>query len=140
MEPLLVLTDLGPDHCDPLWYRERFWIEREFKTQKGAVMQLQRTRITHVGRLGRLLLAISVSILIAVCEGAEREDRRETEPSYNYAKNQRRRGSGTRGRRIGLYEVGRLALMRMFMCGQRLRRMRLRAEPMPSVATYASTS
>jgi len=140
MEPLLVLTDLRPDVCDPLWYKARFWIEREFKTRKSAAMQLQRTRMTDPARLSRIILAISVSILRAISEGSRFEDDGEGEQLYNIAINQRRRSSGTLGRRLSLYSVGRSIIAEIVMAGKRLRPIGLRPEPMVGLAVLADTS
>jgi hypothetical protein len=139
MEPLLVLTDLDPDECNALWYRMRFWIEREFKTQKSASMQLQRTRITDPTRLSRLILAISVSMLRAMSEGSQSEDEGQTGETYNIAIAQRERPSGTRGRRTSLYNVGLSILRFAFMRDKRLRPILLRPEPLLRTVAYGNT-
>ena len=55
-EAWFVLTDLGPEHSEALWYGLRAWIEHGFKLLKSDGWQWQRTQMTDPERVERLWL------------------------------------------------------------------------------------
>jgi hypothetical protein len=72
-EPWLILSDLGPQQGDPLWYGLRSWIEQGFKDIKRGGWQWQHTRMEDPQRAGRLWLAIAVATLWLLRVGGSAE-------------------------------------------------------------------
>jgi hypothetical protein len=72
-EPWFVLTDLGPDQSDGLWYGMRAWIEQGFKLLKHGGWQWQETRMTDPERAGRLWLVLAVATRYVLAVGGEAE-------------------------------------------------------------------
>src|SRR5271156_3898220 len=77
-EPWFVLTDLGPDQSDGLWYGMRAWIEQGFKLLKHGGWQWQMTRMTDPERASRLWLVMPVAPGYVLAVGGE-ADAAETE-------------------------------------------------------------
>lgn len=138
-EPLAVLTDLPANQCEPQWYSTRFWIERLFKTQKSAALQLQRTRITDPARLQRLLLPIAMSILYSLGTGGQIEDEIGSADT-NIAKDQRQRPSGTKGRQVSLFRRSRYVVISILMGLRKYTEIVLKPEPLPGRCAYQNTS
>jgi hypothetical protein len=98
-EPWFVVTDLGPDQSDGLWYGMRAWIEQGFKLLKHGGWQWQETRMTDPERAGRLWLVLAVATRYVLAVGGEAESAEmavETIPEMVPAKPDSRVG----GRRI----------------------------------------
>jgi hypothetical protein len=98
-EPCFVVTDLGPDQSDGLWYGMRAWIEQGFKLLKHGGWQWQETRMTDPERAGRLWLVLAVATRYVLAVGGEAESAEmavETIPEMVPAKPDSRVG----GRRI----------------------------------------
>jgi hypothetical protein len=72
-EPWFVLTDLGPDQSDGLWYGMRAWIEHGFKLLKHGGWQWQMTRMTDPARADRLWLVLAVATRYVLAVGGEAE-------------------------------------------------------------------
>ena len=70
-EPWFVLTDLGPDQSDSLWYGMRAWIEQGFKLLKHGGWQWQMTRMTAPDRASRLWLVLAVATRYILAVGGE---------------------------------------------------------------------
>ena len=70
-EPWFVLTDLGPDQSDGLWYGMRAWIEQGFKLLKHGGWQWQMTRMTDPDRASRLWLVLAVATRYILAVGGE---------------------------------------------------------------------
>jgi len=70
-EPWFVLTDLGPDQSDSLWYGMRAWIEQGFKLLKRGGWQWQMTRMTDPDRANRLWLVLAVATRYILAVGGE---------------------------------------------------------------------
>ena len=70
-EPWFVLTDLGPDQSDGLWYGMRAWIEQGFKLLKHGGWQWQMTRMTAPDRASRLWLVLAVATRYVLAVGGE---------------------------------------------------------------------
>jgi hypothetical protein len=70
-EPWFVLTDLGPDQSDSLWYGMRAWIEQGFKLLKHGGWQWQMTRMTDPDRASRLWLVLAVATHYVLAVGGE---------------------------------------------------------------------
>jgi hypothetical protein len=70
-EPWFVLTDLGPDQSDSLWYGMRAWIEQGFKLLKRGGWQWQMTRMTDPDRANRLWLVLAVATRYILAIGGE---------------------------------------------------------------------
>ena len=77
-EPWFVLTDLGPDQSEGLWYGMRAWIEHGFKLLKHGGWQWQMTRMTDPDRASRLWLVLAVATRYVLAVGGE-ADAAETE-------------------------------------------------------------
>jgi Transposase DDE domain len=75
-EPWFVLTDLGPDQSEGLWYGMRAWIEHGFKLLKHGGWQWQMTRMTDPDRASRLwsVLAVATRYVLAVGGEADASD------------------------------------------------------------------
>jgi len=97
-EPWFVLTDLGPDQSDSLWYGMRAWIEQGFKLLKHGGWQWQMTRMTDPDRASRLWLVLAVATHYVLAVGGE-ADAGDTEvetlpvPPPNLANRARRRAN-----------------------------------------------
>ena len=72
-EPWFVLTDLGPDQSEGLWYGMRAWIEHGFKLLKHGGWQWQKTRMTDPERASRLWLVLAVATRYVLAVGGEAE-------------------------------------------------------------------
>ena len=72
-EPWFVLTDLGPEQSDGLWYGMRAWIEQGFKLLKHGGWQWQETRMTDPERANRLWLVLAVATRYLLAVGGESE-------------------------------------------------------------------
>ena len=72
-EPWFVLTDLGPDQSEGLWYGMRAWIEHGFKLLKHGGWQWQETRMTDPERASRLWLVLAVATRYVLAVGGEAE-------------------------------------------------------------------
>ena len=70
-EPWFVLTDLGPDQSEGLWYGMRAWIEQGFKLLKHGGWQWQMTRMTDPDRASRLWLVLAVATRYVLAIGGE---------------------------------------------------------------------
>jgi hypothetical protein len=70
-EPWFVLTDLGPDQSESLWYGMRAWIEQGFKLLKSQGWQWQMTRMTDPDRASRLWLVLAVATRYVLAIGGE---------------------------------------------------------------------
>jgi hypothetical protein len=70
-EPWFVLTDLGPDHSEGLWYGMRAWIEQGFKLLKHGGWQWHMTRMTDPDRASRLWLVLAVATRYVLAIGGE---------------------------------------------------------------------
>jgi hypothetical protein len=70
-EPWFVLTDLGPDQSESLWYGMRAWIEHGFKLLKSQGWQWQMTRMTDPDRASRLWLVLAVATRYVLAVGGE---------------------------------------------------------------------
>jgi hypothetical protein len=70
-EPWFVLTDLGPDQSEGLWYGMRAWIEHGFKLLKSQGWQWQMTRMTDPERASRLWLVLAVATRYVLAIGGE---------------------------------------------------------------------
>ena len=70
-EPWFVLTDLGPDQSEGLWYGMRAWIEHGFKLLKSQGWQWQMTRMTDPDRASRLWLVLAVATRYVLAVGGE---------------------------------------------------------------------
>jgi hypothetical protein len=70
-EPWFVLTDLGPDQSEGLWYGMRAWIEQGFKLLKHGGWQWQMTRMTDPDRASRLWLVLAVATRYVLAVGGE---------------------------------------------------------------------
>jgi DDE family transposase len=70
-EPWFVLTDLGPDQSEGLWYGMRAWIEHGFKLLKHGGWQWQMTRMTDPDRASRLWLVLAVATRYVLAVGGE---------------------------------------------------------------------
>jgi hypothetical protein len=70
-EPWFVLTDLGPDQSEGLWYGMRAWIEQGFKLLKHGGWQWQMTRMTDPDRASRLWLVLAVATRYMLAVGGE---------------------------------------------------------------------
>jgi hypothetical protein len=77
-EPWFVLTDLGPDQSEGLWYGMWAWIEEGFKLLKHGGWQWQMTRMTDPDRASRLWLVLAVTTRYILAVGGE-ADARDTE-------------------------------------------------------------
>jgi len=73
-EPWLILTDLAPSQAQAGWYGWRSWIECGFKDFKGGGWNWSWSRITDVGRMQRLWLAMAVASLLVLVVGARQEE------------------------------------------------------------------
>jgi hypothetical protein len=73
-EARFVLTDLGPEASEALWYGLRAWIEHGFKLLKSDGWQWQRTQMTDPQRVERLWLALAVATRYVLALGGEVED------------------------------------------------------------------
>jgi Transposase DDE domain len=73
-EAWFVLTDLGPEASEALWYGLRAWIEHGFKLLKSDGWQWQRTQMTDPERVERLWLALAVATRYVLALGGEVED------------------------------------------------------------------
>jgi hypothetical protein len=72
-QPWFVLTDLGPEQSDALWYGMRAWIEQGFKLLKHGGWQWQETRMTDPERADRLWLVMAVATRYVLALGGEAE-------------------------------------------------------------------
>jgi hypothetical protein len=72
-EPWFVLTDLGPDQSDGLWYGMRAWIEHGFKLLKHGGWQWQATRMSDPERADRMWLVLAVATRYVLAVGGEAE-------------------------------------------------------------------
>jgi hypothetical protein len=70
-EPWFVLTDLGPDQSEGLWYGMRAWIEHGFKLLKHGGWQWQMTRMTDPERASRLWLVLAVATRYVLAVGGQ---------------------------------------------------------------------
>jgi hypothetical protein len=70
-EPWFVVTDLGADHSEALWYGMRAWIEHGFKLLKHDGWQWQMTRMTDPDRASRLWLVMAVATRYLLAIGGE---------------------------------------------------------------------
>jgi hypothetical protein len=70
-EPWFVLTDLGPDQSESLWYGMRAWIEQGFKLLKHGGWQWQMTRMTDPERARRLWLVLAVATRYVLAVGGQ---------------------------------------------------------------------
>jgi hypothetical protein len=70
-EPWFVLTDLGPDQSEGLWYGMRAWIEHGFKLLKHGGWQWQMTRMTDPERASRMWLVLAVATRYVLAVGGE---------------------------------------------------------------------
>ena len=70
-QPWFVLTDLGPDQSEGLWYGMRAWIEHGFKLLKHGGWQWQTTRMTDPERASRLWLVLAVATRYVLAVGGE---------------------------------------------------------------------
>ena len=70
-EPWFVLTDLGPDQSESLWYGMRAWIEHGFKLLKSQGWQWQMTRMPAPDRASRLWLVLAVATRYVLAVGGE---------------------------------------------------------------------
>jgi hypothetical protein len=70
-EPWFVLTDLGPDQSEGLWYGMRAWIEQGFKLLKHGGWQWQMTRMSDPDRASRLWLVLAVATRYVLAVGGE---------------------------------------------------------------------
>jgi Transposase DDE domain len=76
-EPWFVLTDLGPEQAEGLWYGMRAWIEHGFKLLKSAGWQWQATRMTDCDRAERLWLVLAVATRYVLAVGGAFEAAQE---------------------------------------------------------------
>jgi hypothetical protein len=72
-QPWFVVTDLGPEQSDALWYGMRAWIEQGFKLLKHGGWQWQETRMTDPERADRLWLVMAVATRYVLALGGEAE-------------------------------------------------------------------
>ena len=70
-EPRFVLTDLGPDQSEGLWYGMRAWIEQGFKLLKHGGWQWQMTGMTDPERASRLWLVLAVATRYVLAVGGQ---------------------------------------------------------------------
>jgi hypothetical protein len=73
-EPWFVVTDLGPDQSEALWYGMRSWIEHGYKQFKHAGWQWQMTRMTDPDRASRLWLVLAVATRYVLAVGGEADE------------------------------------------------------------------
>ncbi|MBV8431210.1 MAG: transposase [Solirubrobacterales bacterium] len=71
--PWFLVTDLGPEQAEGLWYGMRSWIEHGFKLLKSAGWQWQATRMTDCARAERLWLALAVATRYVLAVGGDFE-------------------------------------------------------------------
>jgi hypothetical protein len=123
-QPWLILTDLPPEEAQAAWYRQRAWIEGEFKDTKSGGWQWQLTRMTHPGRVSRLWLVLAVAQLYRVSLGSQVEaDQPAPEPQALPPTHiARRTATGTPApRRLSLATLGWLANLAALILRKRLR-------------------
>ena len=94
-EPWFVLTDLGPDQSESLWYGMRAWIEQGFKLLKSQGWQWQMTRMTDPDRASRLWLVLAVATRYVLAVGGEADasdtDGRDAASATRHLANRARR-------------------------------------------------
>jgi Transposase DDE domain len=81
-EAWLVLTDLGPECSEALWYGMRAWIEHGFKLLKSDGWQWQRSQMTDPERVERLWLVLAVATRYVLALGGEVEDGKVTVETF----------------------------------------------------------
>jgi hypothetical protein len=77
-EAWFVLTDLGPECSEALWYGMRAWMEHGFKLLKSDGWQWQRSQMTDPQRVERLWLVLAVATRYVLALGGEVEDGKVT--------------------------------------------------------------
>jgi hypothetical protein len=125
-----LLTDLAAGSASACWYAFRSWIEQGFKMIKGGALHWQDTRRSDPGRVGRLWLALAVTLLWLVVIGAAvaSDQRKETIAAV---------GAGVQGqeapaaRRQRLFAVGRAEWLAAQLNGRPLPKGKLAPEPWP---------
>jgi Transposase DDE domain len=73
--PWFLVTDLGPDQAEGLWYGMRAWIEQGFRLFKRGGWQWQATRMTDPERVERLWLVLAVATCYVLKVGGDTEER-----------------------------------------------------------------
>ena len=81
-EARFVLTDLGPEASEALWYGLRAWIEHGFKLLKSDGWQWQRSQMTDPKRVERLWLVLAVATRYVLAVGGEVEDGKVTVETF----------------------------------------------------------
>jgi hypothetical protein len=81
-EAWFVLTDLGPECSEALWYGMRAWIEHGFKLLKSEGWQWQRSQMTDPQRVERLWLVLVVATRYVLALGGEVEDGQVTVETF----------------------------------------------------------
>jgi hypothetical protein len=76
-EPWFVLTDLGPEQAESLWYGMRAWIEHGYKLLKSAGWRWDATRMTDCDRAERLWLVLAVATRYVLAVGGDFESSQE---------------------------------------------------------------
>ena len=100
-EPWFVLTDLGPDQSEALWYGMRVWIEHGFKLLKHTGWQWQMSRMTDPDRASRLWLVLAVATRYILAVGGEADAAEipvETVPEMDLASQTTRTAGRVAGR------------------------------------------
>jgi hypothetical protein len=70
-EPGFLVTDLGPEQTDGLWYGMRAWLENGFKLRKRGGGQWPATRMTDPARVERLWLVLAAATCYVLAVGGE---------------------------------------------------------------------
>lgn len=73
-EPWFLVTDLGPDQAEALWYGMRSWIEAGYKLLKRGGWQWQATRMSDPARVERLWLVLAVATRYVMAVGGEADE------------------------------------------------------------------
>jgi hypothetical protein len=136
--PWFLVTDLGPDQAEGLWYGMRAWIEQGFRLFKRGGWQWQATRMTDPERVERLWLVLAVATCYVLKVGGDAEEREMaaeitsgSDPAKTTAKAKgrpagqratqvggpRRRASGTKHRLVSVFSQGSSELISQLMTG-----------------------
>jgi hypothetical protein len=73
-EPWSLVTDLGPEEAEALWYGMRSWIEGGYKLLKSGGWEWQATRMDDPARVERLWLVLAVATRYVVALGGEADE------------------------------------------------------------------